>query len=145
MTTWARFSVLWPVANKCNLDSRRLRGLFMQLPKADLIAVWAFGCVLSAILATATACSPLCCQPFFLRLRPKESSVFKFAQNPSMLNRSSESVYQTLWVLTIARCDVGHANLQSLPDNLLWVIYHRLNFQSTSLLLFQVYSYNPDA
>ena len=88
--------------------------------------------VLASVLATAPARGPLGCQTLFLSLGPEEAAVFKFAQNPRMLDRCSESVYQALRVLALARCDIGHANLQSLPDNLLQLIYHRLNSQSTS-------------
>ncbi len=93
--------------------------------------------VLASVLATATARGPLGSQTLFLRFGAEEAAVFKFAQNARMLYRSSESVYQTLRVLAIARCDIGHANLQLLPFKLLKLIYHRHDFQSTSPLALQ--------
>ena len=92
--------------------------------------------VLASVLAAATARSSLGSQTFFLCLRAEESSVFKFAQNTRMLYRSSESVYQAFRVLAIARCDIGHTNLQLVPIRLLKLIYHRHDAQSTRPLFF---------
>ena len=74
--------------------------------------MWSVEPVLASVLATATSRGPLRSQTLFLSLGAEEAAVLKFAQNSGMLYRCSESVYQALRVLAIARCDIGHANLQ---------------------------------